>query len=257
MDFESVTDVVRQLTLYPLDLIRKGGTDFIHPSTYRQYRPASLQIAIDICHLQEDLGPQDRVVQPRDFQSSAHALISTARSAVSFVDILSFVQSLCLLQIMALFSPTSTKEEREGGFRRQQLLADWTTKLWASAPTSLPSTLSTHEAYVLAEAVRRTIIVAHKIEGATRVLRTGFFKLTLFVESLPFGGNMDLWDSELRDDEIDVKDAGLLSYREYCDLWDAGLIHSATPFERLLLVACKGKAAVDERLGPQMKVGRQ
>jgi len=249
MDVDSLTDILKNLTLYPVDFVQKGGTDFIHPCSYRSFCPAPLQIAADICQVHAGPSVQERQSQSGHFRSSAQALLSTADSLVDFRETLAFVQSLCLLQILALFSPGSTKQIQAEGAQRQQLLKTWTEKLWASAPSELPHTLSMQEAYVLAEAVRRTIIVSHKIQGCYRVLRTGFFMHTIFVESLPFGRNSHLWESEVCLAKITTNDTELLSYREYCDLWDTGQIHTPTPFERMLLVGCKGKAAVDERLG--------
>ena len=247
LDEDSLSDIVRNLNLHPLDFIRKGGTDFIHPCSYRSFFSAPLRIAADVCRIHA--ASQQGRARPGELKLAAQALLSTANSCVNFTDTLAFVQGLCLLQIVTLFTPTATREEHEEGVQRLQLLRDWSTKLWASAPSSLPSTMSKHDAYVLAEAVRRTIIVSHKILGCYRVLRTGFFMHTIFVESLPFGQKMELWDSEVWQDDISAKPAGLVSYREYCDLWDAGLVHTATAFGRMLLVGFKGKAAVDQRLG--------
>lgn len=142
----------------------------------------------------------------------AQALLSTAESVVNFMGTLAFVQSLCLLQIVALFSSNLSAQDQEEGAKRQKTLKTLTERLWASAPAELPNSLSTHEAYILAEAVRRTIIVSHKIQGCYQVLRTGFFMHIIFVETLPFGGNTKLWDLEFWTAEIDSKDAWLLFY---------------------------------------------
>ncbi|KAJ9606991.1 hypothetical protein H2200_009002 [Cladophialophora chaetospira] len=251
MDDDSYAYLVRGLVLYPKDFGQTGATSFIHPHSYQRHRPTSLRIVQDICRIrteQSSTGAKYSTVLPRLIRS----LLSTASSTVSFIDTLAFVQSLCLLQIFAFFSPDASAEDHVEGLARQQLLIDWTHKLWKSAPNELPSTLSKHEAYVFAEAVRRTILTSHKIQGAYRVGKTGFFRHTIFVETLPLGGNVALWEGEV-DAEAwceNSKYPNLLSYRELCDVFDAGLMKTATPFERMLLVGCKGKAAVEERLGP-------
>lgn len=251
MDVDSLVYMIRHLLRCPLDFVRNGGTDFIHPSFYRQYCPGPLQVALEVCKTiaGEDVRSPNKILESTDPRTSARALLAVTSSLAGFIDLLAFVQSLCLLQIMAVFSTTTTRAEREEGVRRQQLLVDWTTKLWERAPSSLPSTFSKHEAYVLAEAVRRTILVSHKIQGCFSVLRKGVFRHTLFFESLPFGAKAALWDADPGAAELDTKDTHLLSFREYCDLWDAGLVQAVTPFERMLLVGGRGRAAVDERLG--------
>lgn len=250
MDPESHMDIVQNLTVYPLEFVRHGSTEFIHAHSYQRRRSSSLDLILDICHLHNGNLSTPSADAAKIERRLECALLLTANSTVSFVDTLAFVQSLCLLQIMLLFSPTSTQEQYARGETYLHLLKEWTHKLWASAPTALPSTLSKHEAYVFAEAVRRTIIISHKIQGCHRVARTGFFRHTIFVESLPFGENSSLWDTAELNNAMDATYPRLMSYRELTDRWDEGLIDEATTFERMLLVGCKGKAAVDKRLGP-------
>ena len=252
MDPESHAYIVHGLVSYPLQFRRKGATLFIHPQAYQRFQPASLHIMRDICRIRLDRPASLSAEASLGLERLVQTLLSTANSTVSFVDTLAFVQCICLLQIMALFSPSSTAEEHAEGLARQNLLIEWTHRLWKTAPSELPSILSRHEAYVLAEAVRRTILTSHKIQCSYRVAKTGFFRHTLFVETLPFGGDPTLWESGQLDDAMRTTYPQLLSYRELCDAFDANRVNTATPFETMLLVGCKGRAAVEKRLGASM-----
>ena len=260
MDAESHEYIVQALTLYPLEFSQTSSTSFIHHKAYQCYRPTSLSIAKEICRIRVGRPCSSGTQSSAMLRDLTKALLSTADTSVSFVDTLAFVQSLCLLQILSLFSPDASVEEHDEGLLRRQLLIHWTHKLWQSAPTELPNTLTKYEAYVIAEAVRRTILTSHEIKGTYRVGRTGFFRHTIFVETLPFGGNVALWECGQTIGESawceHTKYPWLLSYRELCDVFDAGLMKTATPFERMLLVGCKGKVAVEEKLGPLYSTDR-
>ncbi len=257
MDAASHAYLLQGLIQYPLEFSQKSATSFIHLQAYQRYRPTSLTLVQDICRIKDGQNDSAGNETFANLRGLTQSLLATADSSVSFVDTLAFVQSLCLLQILSLFSPGASAEEHVEGLTRQQLLVDWTEKLWNTAPTELPNTLSKYEAYILAEAVRRTILTSHEIQGTYHVGRTGFFRHTMFVETLPFGGNVALWECGQNLDGSawceHTKYPRLLSYREFCDVFDAGLMKTATPFERMLLVGCKGTAAVEEKLGPLSK----
>ena len=152
MDVESHGYLVQGLVRYPLEFTQQGSTGFIHRHTYQLYQPASLRAVQEICLMRLDRSLPIPSESPNHLIQS---LLSAASSTVSFIDTLAFVQSLYLLQILALFSPNSTE--------------DWTQRLWKSAPSELPGTISNAEAYLIAEAVRRTILTSHKIQGCYRV----------------------------------------------------------------------------------------
>ena len=213
MDSASHTDIVKNLTAYPLEFVRNGATDFIHAQSYGRRRPSSLDLIQDICHLRIRHLSNPSVDAAMIEKRRESALLSTANSAISFVDTLAFVQSLCLLQIMLLFSSTSTQEEYTRGEMHLSLLVEWTHKLWETAPSALPSSLSKHEAYVFAEAVRRTIIISHKIQGCHRVSRTGFFRLTIFVGESAFWRRLQplgRWGSQ-QCDGPDISEVNVIS----------------------------------------------
>ena len=112
----------------------------------------------------------------------------------------------------------------------------------------MPSTFSKTKAWLFAESVRRTMIVSHLIRWVHAVKTDGNFLHTPFIEALPFDLRTSLWD-RISDVSSDVNiGTKMVSYREYRDMWDEGQVHGATTFGTMMLVAFRGKAAVQARI---------
>jgi hypothetical protein len=251
LDADTYTYIVQHLRQYPVEFGNMGATTFIHPSSYRHFHSTSLETIRKVCRLQLEHSVDPSLKTSKTAASLTEELLAATGSIVSFVDTLAFTQSLCLLQIIALLTPDVSPKERAQGTARQQLLTEWTYRLWLLAPSELPPSLSRYQAYVLGESVRRTILVSHKLQACYRISLTGFFKHTLFVESLPLGSDVGLWENEPAEDLERTEYRSLYSYREMSDRWDAGLMKATTKFEKMLLAGCKGSAAVQERYGPE------
>lgn len=164
---------------------------------------------------------------------------------------LAAVQSLMLYLIIALGDPYETS--RAWGEGLLPLLRSWIDLLLASAQDKMPQGLAPWQAWLLAESVRRTIIVGFIIGCAYQHLRLGFIWHKLFVESLPFDARPGLWCAE--------------SSKEWCALVGEDVCERLTsfhdfsvsnthesdskfdPFARLILVAHHGKRMVID--GPE------
>ena len=81
-----------------------------------------------------------------------------------------------------------------------------------------------------------------------------------FIAALPFCVDGELWeDLVVAAMEVDgdgamgtwrkrVREAKLISYREYTDRWSEGRVKRAGIFEKMLLVGCQARRVVEERL---------
>lgn len=244
MPADSLPDIVCDMIQYPLSFLRGRRTGFTHPSYYIHSLPASIHIAIKVCTIFQQRIRDSSHGTDGALSSLAKDLLSEMPTINDFASSLTFVQSFCLLQIVSLLSPTATREEHKEAVQRQQLFATWCLKLWAFAPSELPSTLSPYEAYIFAESVRRTIMVAQKLLACYRMLTEGFYNLSMFVAALPFGARADLWDSEDCYADVDYGHVPLFSWREYCEKFATGSMRTITPFERMLLLGCRSKAGI-------------
>jgi hypothetical protein len=182
----------------------------------------------------------------RAISSTASHLIQSIPSTHTFISKLAFVQSLILLQIMTLFCPTIDQALRQQAERRMRLLNVWAVKLYQSAPSYLPASMSPRQAWILAESCRRTIHMRHMVSGLYSMLKFVCFTLTLFVEALPLNRNDRLWDDDLYSNQTALEtdpssprldETDIISYRELTDLWKEGQFRQPELFEEILLAA--------------------
>lgn len=179
------------------------------------------------------------------------ALNMMVQRAPDVWQMLACVQCLTLVQIITLFILSSSPAHRYQAEMRQHMLFLWTKKLWMMAPSQLPSSLTPREAFLLAESVRRTIIVSSDLQALNHSIRYGWIEHNIFLDALPFERRAALWD--VPDEEFDGHFAGakqdIISWREFADMFDAGLVSSTmTSFEVMLLVGAKTKPVVEAQL---------
>jgi hypothetical protein len=248
-DQPTVKYLTDHLRTFPMAFVRNGSTLFIHRQLYQDGLPDPLQDIFALCAMDIHHSQANQHIISRAISSSASHLIQSIPSTHTFISKLAFVQSLILLQIMTLYSPTVDQALRQQAERRMPLLKVWAVKLYQSAPSYLPASMSPRQAWILAESCRRTIHLCHMVSGLYSMLKFGCFALTLFVEALPLNRNGHLWDDNLYFNqtapETDLSfprlnEADLISYRELTDLWEEGQFRQPGLFEEMLLAACKG-----------------
>ena len=254
MDKPTVNYLLDHLKSFPMVLIQTGGAPFIHPQLYQDGHPPCLQNIVALCKIYVHLNPSNFHILPSVISHSTKVLLGSRPTLHTFKSKLAFVQSLILLQIITLFSPSPpiTTILRQQAENRVSLLKSIVMDLYCSSPASLPSSMSPYEAWILAESCRRTIHVAHIIQGVYLMLTRGSFTLTMFVKALPLCGNLGRWELEPsacgersntagpEGGNIGQLDAGLISYRELIDMWDNDEVKQLDLFEEMLIAACHG-----------------
>lgn len=163
---------------------------------------------------------------------------------------LAAVQSLMLYLIIALGDPDET--HRAWGEGLLPLLRSWIELLLVSAQDKMPQGLTPWQAWLLAESVRRTIIVGFIIGCAYQHLQLGFIWHKLFVESLPFDARPGLWCAESSEEWCalvgeDVCER-LTSFHDFSVSNTHESDSKVDPFARLILVAHHGKRMVIDGL---------
>lgn len=164
---------------------------------------------------------------------------------------LAAVQSLMLYLIIALGDLDETR--RAWGEGLLPLLRSWIELLLASAQDKMPQGLTSWQAWLLAESVRRTIIVGFIIGCAYQHLRMGFIWHKLFVESLPFDARPGLWCACSSEEWCalvgeDVCER-LTSFHDFSVSNTHESDSKVDPFARLILVAHHGRRRVID--GPE------
>ncbi|KAH8687290.1 hypothetical protein BGZ60DRAFT_5415 [Tricladium varicosporioides] len=258
MDLATVSYMRQYLMSVPGEFVATGGTTFLHSRMYPEGLPPLLQAVFSLSSMHIQLTSSHQPLISYVILNTVGELLHTTNSIHSFESILEFVQALILLQIITLFFPC-THILRQQAEARLPLLRSWTYRLYQSAPSSLPATMSRYQAWIFAESVRRTIHVSHMIQGIYSMVTKGQYTLTLFVEALPVNRSSFLWDikpteygmrsvQEERDVLACIPKIDLISYRELVDKWDQGETTHIGRMEELLLIACKGLPDVSRKL---------
>jgi hypothetical protein len=265
VDNRTLTYLNNELKKHVVSFSQTGTTSFIHAKTPPSTLLTSMRILVATLTSDEafDYTSRIKAIQRDHLSLLNHcmeSLISALPTLYSYDTLLPFTQSLILFQILTTFIfPASLLPAwiQQSSEARHQLLKRVTRQLWESAPVYLPPNLSRHDAYALAESIRRTTIMSHELQAQCSVYRRGFFEYGLFAASLPFGRRFELWDAnalEFEDAMVKMKDESgslqMVSYREFCDMFDRMEIESiARPFEIMVLVGAKGLDLVEQTYG--------
>ncbi|KAL1861224.1 hypothetical protein Plec18170_001739 [Paecilomyces lecythidis] len=160
---------------------------------------------------------------------------------------LSKVQAMLLYQIIRLFY--GGMKERLLAEQQANLLKAWGLQLIQRVDVELPNPQSTWEDWILAESSRRTVILAFMIYGMYSLINHGFCLERSTLGILPVSTRPDFWNSRALYEEHH-RQAKTMKYIEYSDHWLASPPRRVEPFQKLLLVACKGLDQVEARSPP-------
>lgn len=235
--------LVTGVSSLPLLFAENMKTHFIHPELWPgKLAPPPIQDVHAICQLYSHSN-NTAMLLPLLRQTLAyyHRRISTP---IDFEGLLASAQALLLIQCMLIGMENPSIPYSEAN---HALLLAVSHRLWQQAPIQLPSTLSPRRAWILAESVRRTIIVGFMLRSVYSLKKRNYSVRTPFVDSFPFDVRTSLWD------ETENSVAGgvgspadsIVSLHQYSGMLENGLVHGIPPFGGLILAACRGKAVED------------
>lgn len=238
-DQTAIQFLVDGLRAFPTTFATSNKTLFIHPDLWKSGVPSQIIDAHALCRLHSRTLQRNHVewklLLRRKLGQFHHDFIH----ASSFEELLGSSQALLLTCcILAL-----DDEQRQHSEAFSTMLYDIAGRLWQQAPIQLPPTLSQRHAWLLAESVRRTIIVSLMLRSAYSLKMRKYSVRTPFVDSLPFDIRMDLWDDTSQSTWADDHESPtpMISLHEYSDALESGRFHDVELFGQLILAACKGK----------------
>ena len=244
IDTPTIHYLGKKLQDFVASFIREHKTPFIHSDSYG----AGLPKIVNDMHLTcLAYASKTRSNQNLIYQILRHKtteLKCVAQNNSSFDEMIAAVQALILAYTICQFDidpclPSLADEQIH-------YIVTLTDQIWLLAPSQVFNDLTPRQAWLYAESVRRTIIMAHLLKDLYCVLKHGYFIHTLFGEALPFDARSTLWDAQSVDSwEAHGAKAGscLISWRELCEMFEQGQTFGS--FETLLLVACRGKGQVE------------
>ena len=241
-DGDIVRFLIDGMRMLPITFAQQMKTLFIHPEIYGSSSHSALvQEIYTLCKSYESHAPSPLLIHT--LRRKSIDIHRQASRASSFEDLLICVQALILTHCILAF------DDYENDFYSEttsNMLTGLAWRLWEQAPIQLPQVLSRKRAWLFAESVRRTIIIAYMLCSTYSLGKRSFSVRTPFVEALPFDVRTTLWD-EPGDGEWEEADVSspvaMVSLREYSDMLASGCVHGVPYFGSLILAVCKGMPA--------------
>ncbi|KAF1958772.1 hypothetical protein CC80DRAFT_407846 [Byssothecium circinans] len=229
-------------------LAYNGHNAFIHSQLYPDaQQPSAYQDACALSALYMAKTKRNIPVLTKTIEAKVTALIATGHTW-TLEEHLAAVQALIIYQSIRLFDPTLCLQEAAAP--HNELLALWAAHLWKrSFNCPLPLT-DCHASWVFYESLRRTVMISVFLRGAwSCITRGGLCDQVPVLARLPLTTDDRLWVEGKEAFETRTpcgrKAEVLVAYGDWSSKWKSGE-HGDDPrglgeFQRLLLVACKGK----------------
>jgi hypothetical protein len=248
-DMVTVEYVAGELLKMAHSVALDQSAPYIHPHMKPHPRPLLLQLDT------ESVG-QTGV---RQCERLCRLLCNLHASAGPLHEILQAFQILLCHITRVLFSTDSIPHVKEKVIENMGKLA---VRLVEGAPGMLPASLSRWEAWVLAEGVRRAILMSCVIRGVYHGSVRGYCFHELFIQALPLDVRTGLWTAASGDEWEELLAnhdthygfgspvTDLVSFHQFASAFArAPFDPGSDTFQRLLLTAHHGKGPVDRVLG--------
>ncbi|RDW72677.1 Zn(II)2Cys6 transcription factor domain-containing protein [Aspergillus mulundensis] len=244
-----ISFLVAGVSSLPMAFARDMKTHFIHPELWpcgaNGTPPPPLRDIHALCQLFTRCQNTTTFLSLLRQKTLYHYRRISHTATATFSDTLASTQALLLAQCMLITTDPNTPYSEA----TSSMLLSLAQKLYAQAPVQLPSSLSPRRAWLFAESVRRTIIVAFMLRSVYSLQKRNYSVRTPFVDSLPFDIRTGLWDGNARAGADMVVDTGaaastdaIVSLHQYSGMLESGLVHGISPFGGLILAACRGRA---------------
>ncbi|KAL4984127.1 hypothetical protein BDW68DRAFT_167606 [Aspergillus falconensis] len=233
--------LISELKSYPLRFAKQGETIFIHGQLYRASMPQSIRTAFGISSSSCLLSDANRAMLFRAIDNEVNELLRSAEPA-TLLDEVARLQALLLYQTIRFFH--GTLEQRSTAEQQQGVLMTQALKLLSRSQSELADETVDGHAWVLAECIRRTVIVIYMLYGVNSIFREGICVGLHTLAKLPLSTAMAKWDDN---GEANGEEAlyGTISYEDFTACWLVSTPRRLDPFERLLIVPCRGIDAVE------------
>ncbi|KIW02693.1 uncharacterized protein PV09_06130 [Verruconis gallopava] len=169
----------------------------------------------------------------------AHLLASSSNDTL--LQDLANLQALVLYQILRLLH--GNIDERITAERQEEVMQTLCTRLLTRAESEIGPLQATWEAWVVAENIRRTVMLSYCVYCVYWLDQIGCCPFFPTLKELPVSTRPELWQSEgssfLPQQDIP------LTYEDFSMVWAAAPRRKLSPFEKMILVPCKGLDQVE------------
>ncbi|KIW80743.1 hypothetical protein Z517_07359 [Fonsecaea pedrosoi CBS 271.37] len=235
---QSFNWVTAQMKTYPRLFARQAETPFIHKSLYPDLKPRSIRAALTVCAASENVVEANKSMLFRILDAEVVDLLQPGSgSTPTLLEDLAKLQAIVLYQIIRLF---------DGGLSQLTVLEQQADMLKALAlgllqrsDVELRDAQPGWESWILAESVRRTVLLVFLVYGVRSVYQHGVCLELPTLVLLPVSTQAGFWNSKASYVELGDQ-AGTLKYNDFSTLWLTSPPRELQAFEKLLLVSCKG-----------------
>lgn len=231
--------LINELRSYPLAVARNLQTTFMHPNIHGHHDRAS-GIAFSICAAHDSHAGANHEKLSQVMNSEAAELLRST-SATTLLEDLSKLQALVLYQIIRLLH--DDVKQRLIAEQQMTTIKARGLQLLTRADAELGVLQSTWQSWLLAENVRRTVMIAYMVFALYSLYRFGACYELPTLAKLPVSTRTDLWNSE----RGFIPDADItLNYEDFTASWAASPTRVLEPYEMILIVACKGIEQIEK-----------
>lgn len=241
--------VIEQLKGYPRAFARHAETPFIHRTLYTDTTPRPIRAALGVCAALECLGESNESMFFRVLDAEVLDLLQPPPSSMTrtLLEDLAKVQALVLYQIMRLFYGNLSR--RILAEQQADVLKAWSLQLLRRADDELRQSPPTWETWIQAESIRRTVLLAFTLYGINSIFKHGVCLELPTLGSLPVSTQAASWKSKAS--YLEHRDpTETMKYTDFGSLWLVSPPRRLDPFEKVLLVCCKGIEQVEARSIP-------
>ncbi|KAK8092719.1 Zn(2)-C6 fungal-type DNA-binding domain protein [Apiospora kogelbergensis] len=263
---------INELKKCPHDLARHGETLFLHPQLYRDAMPRAIRAVLGVSATFTLLNDDNHKLIFRVLDAEVLELLKTTppaldvgaaaagqthtgrkdswtfknRSTLTLIEELARLQAFTLYQMIRMFS--GGLEQRVIAQQQQGLLTacfgdcslSWPKKRNGQGPRQVQEDW---HAWIVAESIRRTAMTVYMFYGLYSMALHGFCADFATLAKLPVSTSLGLWQSEAAHmarhrggNEVHRT----LTYEAYVQCWAVAPPKKMTPFEKFLVVPCKG-----------------
>lgn len=233
--------VVKELKYSPAALVQLGESTFIHKTLHQDALPPPIRTAFGICAAHLTVPQANKRLFFRSLEAEAAELLKSTTSG-TIPQELSKLQAAALYLIIGLLH--GGIKERVNAERQESRMMMMGLQLLRRADQELDNAELKWETWVVAESTRRTVMVIFLVYGLYSLSKDGICCGFPTMAVLPVSTSASSWISEGIYAENPSPNA-TTTYGDFTQSWIASPARKLEPFEKLLLVACKGLDAVE------------
>lgn len=233
--------VMEQLKQCPRSFAQDAEALFIQKAGQSDPVPRPLRAAVGVCAAHVCMSEENKSIVFHMLDAEMTELLQ-AHSGQALLEELSNLQAMVLYQTIRLFH----------GDVKQRIIAEQQVdplkalglRLLRRAETELYDRQPSWDTWILAESIRRTVMVMFILYGIHSVFKYGICLELPTLSVLPVSSTMNPWQSRAVYSEPRDQ-VGYVKYAEFAEAWLGSPPRKLDPFEKLLLVSCKGIEQVE------------